>query len=90
MKKPQCIRCGRVLSDPYSIAVGMGPECRGEAKKRGAKFPKAKWHVSGGRVVFDGLQGKVELPAVNTGAVAKRTKVSKILEVNNGNENESD
>lgn len=65
MKKPQCSRCGRPLTDPYSIAVGMGPECRGAAAKKGAKFPKARYRVSHGRVVFDGLE-KVEPPTVNT------------------------
>jgi hypothetical protein len=28
------------------------------------KIPKARWKVQGGRVVFDGLIGKVELPPV--------------------------
>lgn len=65
MKKPQCSRCGRPLTDPYSIAVGMGPECRGAAARRGVKFPKAKYHVSHGRVIFDGLE-KAEPPTANT------------------------
>jgi hypothetical protein len=52
----KCSRCGRPLKDPYSVAVGMGPECRGGAAKRGAKFPRAKWRISGGRVVFVGLE----------------------------------
>ncbi len=56
MKTPVCSRCKRPLSDPYSIAVGMGPECRGGAAKSGVKFPKARWRVSRGRVVFDGLE----------------------------------
>ena len=65
MNQARCSRCGRPLTDPYSIAVGMGPECRGGARKKGWKFPKAKWRVSRGRVIFDGLDGKVEPPAVN-------------------------
>jgi len=52
----RCKRCGRPLKDPYSIAVGMGPECRGAAAKRGARLPKPRWRVTHGRVVFDGLQ----------------------------------
>jgi hypothetical protein len=27
--KPRCKKCGRVLSDPESIARGMGPKCAG-------------------------------------------------------------
>ena len=65
MNQARCSRCGRPLTDPYSIAVGMGPECRGGAKKEGWRFPKAKWRVSHGRVIFDGLDGKVEPPVVN-------------------------
>ena len=64
MKKPQCSRCGRPLTDPYSVAVGMGPECRGGLQKKGWKFPKPKFRVHQGRVVFDGVVGKVERPAV--------------------------
>jgi hypothetical protein len=66
MKKPQCSKCHRPLTDPYSIAVMMGPECRGSASKGGRKFPKAKWKVQGGRMVFDGLATAVEAPTVKT------------------------
>ena len=65
MNQVCCSRCGRPLTDPYSIAVGMGPECRGGAKKKGWRFPKAKWRVSHGHVIFDGLDGTVEPPVVN-------------------------
>jgi hypothetical protein len=27
--RPRCKKCGRVLSDPESIARGMGPKCAG-------------------------------------------------------------
>lgn len=29
MIKPRCKKCGKVLSDPESIARGMGPKCAG-------------------------------------------------------------
>ena len=66
MKPPVCTRCHRPLKDPYSIAVGMGPECRGGLKRKGWKFPKARWQVRGGRTYFMGVTGKVEMPTVNT------------------------
>ncbi len=66
MKKPVCSRCKRPLKDPVSIAIGMGPECRGALSRKGWKFPKPKWKVRGGRAVLIGLDGKVEPPAVNT------------------------
>ena len=28
---PKCKKCGRKLSDPVSIAIGVGPECRGDS-----------------------------------------------------------
>lgn len=83
MKKPQCSRCGRALSDPYSIAVGMGPECRGGAKKKGVKFPKAKWRVSGGRVIFDGLE-KAEPVSVEGGRRKADEKREIVLRVKRG------
>jgi hypothetical protein len=67
MPATHCSRCHRLLTDPYSIAVGMGPECRGGAAKRGVKFPKPRWKVMGGRIVFAGLEGsKPPLPATST------------------------
>lgn len=65
MNKPHCSKCGRALTDPFSIAVGMGPECRGGMSKKGWKFPKPKYKVSHGRVVLVGMVGKIEPPAVN-------------------------
>ena len=67
----KCSRCGRPLTDPYSIAVGMGPECRGGAAKHGAKFPKAKWRVQHGQVIFVGLEGDEPLA---TGDLSKDAK----------------
>ena len=29
MKPPRCSKCGRLLTNPESIARGMGPECAG-------------------------------------------------------------
>jgi hypothetical protein len=58
MPVTHCSSCHRLLTDPYSIALGMGPECRG--KLRHGTFPKAKWKVSHGHVIFDGLEGQTE------------------------------
>lgn len=68
-RKPTCSKCGRVLTDPYSIAVGMGPECRGGAARSGAKLPKPKWRVQGGRVVFLGVEAQ-EPPATQEVSVS--------------------
>lgn len=51
----KCSRCGKVLRDPYSIAVGMGPECRGSYIKKGGKLPKPIWRVHAGRVEMVGM-----------------------------------
>lgn len=64
-RTPKCTRCGRALKDPLSIAIGMGPECRGELSRKGWKFPKPKWKVRGGRSVLVGVSGKIEPPPVN-------------------------
>lgn len=42
MKQPVCSRCKRPLKDPLSVAIGMGPECRGALQRKGWKFPKPK------------------------------------------------
>lgn len=77
-KKPHCSRCHRALTDPFSIAVGMGPECRGGLQKKGWKFPKPKYKVKNGRVTMIGMSGKVEAP------IGDLTARSKELERNIG------
>ncbi len=47
MKKPRCKRCHRVLHDPVSIAIGMGPECRGDSG-HSARSPKVSQKRSRG------------------------------------------
>jgi len=84
-KKPHCSKCHRALTDPFSIAVGMGPECRGGMATKGWKFPKPKYKVSHGKVVLVGMVGNVEPPLV----VSDVSKVSKVQEVDDGNEDES-
>lgn len=74
MKQAHCSKCHRALRDPYSVLVGMGPECRGAARKGGVKFPKPKFSVRDGRVVFVGVEGKIELPTVDTDATQKIEK----------------
>lgn len=33
--KTKCSKCGRKLTDPVSVALGIGPECRGGSHKVG-------------------------------------------------------
>ena len=62
MKKPVCVKCGKPLKDPFSIAVGMGPDCRGALSRSGWKFPKPVWRPHKSRVIFEGYRGQVEPP----------------------------
>ena len=62
MAANRCERCHRLLKDPLSIAIGMGPECRGVLSKKGWKFPKPQWKVEGGTTVLVGVTGKIEPP----------------------------
>ncbi len=77
MKTPQCSKCGKALKDPFSIAVGMGPECRGSLSKKGWKFPKPKWKVRNGHVELIGMVGKIEPPPVNTTDSKKKGTVNR-------------
>ena len=72
MAANRCSECHRRLTDPFSIALGIGPECRGRMIKGGWRMPKPKWKVEGGRTVLVGLIGKVEPPK----AEAKKKKVN--------------
>lgn len=37
LQKPRCKKCGKVLTDPTSIAIGVGPECRGNSGRSRSK-----------------------------------------------------
>lgn len=58
----RCSECHRRLIDPLSVAIGIGPECRGRMIKSGWRMPKGKWKVDNGRTVLVGVIGKVEPP----------------------------
>lgn len=62
MNTARCTVCHRPLTDPYSIAIGMGPDCRGRLAKKGWTFPKPKYRITHGRVELAGMVGKVERP----------------------------
>jgi hypothetical protein len=76
--KPHCGKCGRALSDPFSIAVGMGPECRGGMKKKGWKFPKPTYRVHAGRVELVGMVGEVTPPAPTGDLTDRKKKKGKV------------
>ncbi|GAP11772.1 hypothetical protein BECAL_02965 [Bellilinea caldifistulae] len=49
MSKPRCKRCGKPLTDPVSIAAGLGPQCRGAAQKsRSRRVRQTERHGRGG------------------------------------------
>lgn len=52
MKTPTCNRCGRPLKDPVSIAIGLGPECRGQ-KIRSHRQVKHRNDIQRGRAYQD-------------------------------------
>ena len=87
--KPHCQKCGRVLTDSFSIAVGMGPECRGGMRKKGWKFPKPKYRVTNGRLEYLGMVGKV-VPPAPTGDLTKSPKARKVKGSEVKDENDSD
>jgi uncharacterized protein DUF6011 len=47
MTQPRCKKCGRPLSDPDSIARGMGPECAGISGSRGKSARVRRQNGSG-------------------------------------------
>lgn len=87
MKKPECQRCHRPLTDPFSIAVGYGPECRGGMSRRGWKFPKPRYRVLHGHVVLEAIVGKVEAPVGDVEKKAQKRKGAKVQkEADDGDE----
>lgn len=60
MPAARCRRCKRKLTDPYSIALGLGPECRAKFIQAGYSLPKPIYRVNSGKVELVGLEGKME------------------------------
>lgn len=44
MNYPICSKCHKPLTDPVSIALGMGPECRGGSSGKSHKMTKRQTH----------------------------------------------
>ena len=62
MSQAKCSRCHRRLTDPYSMTLGLGPECRSVLSKRGWKFPKPVYRVMHEHVVLVKIVGKITPP----------------------------
>jgi hypothetical protein len=39
-----CARCGRLLTDPRSVKIGMGPVCARKARQASSTIPTAHGH----------------------------------------------
>ncbi len=64
--KPRCKKCGKVLSDPESIARGMGPKCAGISS--GGRSEKVRIAHPGGSQYSFGISGGMQatLPVMPT------------------------
>jgi hypothetical protein len=78
----KCGRCGKPLKDPYSIAIGMGPECRKSLKKKGWRFPTPHYEARGDKVVLVGMTGKIKPPGP-TGDLSIKSKKRKVKHADN-------
>ncbi|MBI5933293.1 MAG: hypothetical protein HY867_06260 [Chloroflexi bacterium] len=74
MAAQRCGVCHRRLTDPASIAMGYGPECRGKMTKRGWKFPKPIYRVTHGKVELVRLEGDLTPPAQSESRPSKKVK----------------
>jgi hypothetical protein len=52
-KNDRCLKCGRKLKDPVSLALGMGPECRGNSKTPSRRQMAATNRLSRGQAYAD-------------------------------------
>lgn len=77
-KKPRCKRCGKPLSDPVSIAAGLGPQCRGAAQKNStSRVRQSERHGrGGGGVIGAGNEGL---------SVGMITPIWRVYDITNGN-----
>lgn len=59
--QPRCKKCGKPLSDPESIARGMGPECAGLSGRKGQSL-HIRRQISAGSAYSIFGTGKIDTP----------------------------
>ena len=62
MPVTHCSVCHRLLTDPASIAVGIGPECRSKLIKCGWRMRKPTYQVRHGKVELVSVTGRFVAP----------------------------
>lgn len=62
MAAQRCGICHRRLTDPASIAMGIGPECRSKLAKCGWKYRKPQYKVRRGKVELVSVSAMVPPP----------------------------
>lgn len=90
MKQPRCVKCGKPLKDPLSIAVGMGPDCRGSLSRRGWKFPKPRWKVQGSRTTLVSTSGRIEPPPIGDLTKSDRELLKRLERMSNDHDEHED
>lgn len=74
MEVPRCIKCGRRLKSPESIARGIGPKCAGTSgKSRSVKVGVSRQHGSAYSLgLLDRHQQPMPIGATSTKRISKR------------------
>lgn len=58
----KCKKCGRVLKNPASVVMGMGPKCAGVSPSRGGRFRLGIRQSSGKAYAVAGMTGATQMP----------------------------
>lgn len=58
----KCKKCGRVLKNPVSVVMGMGPKCAGVSPSRGERFRLGIRQSSGKAYAVAGMTGATQMP----------------------------
>ena len=48
----RCMRCHRPLKDPVSLAMGMGPDCRGRSHSNKGMYYSAGWESPASKEIW--------------------------------------
>lgn len=58
----KCKKCGRVLKNPVSVVMGMGPKCAGVSPSRGGRFRLGIRQSSGKAYGAVGMTSATQMP----------------------------
>lgn len=68
----KCKKCGRVLKNPASVVMGMGPKCAGVSPSRGGRFRLGIRQSSSKAYSVAGMSSAMQMPMMSAEPLVRK------------------